>query len=54
MRVPFGRLVVAITGAAAWLMCRFSVFGAAASPSAHYTKEAQGWSAVVEARPCKG
>jgi hypothetical protein len=29
-------------------------FGVAASPSAHYTKEAQGWSAVVEARPCKG
>ena len=29
-------------------------FGAAASPSAHYTKEASGWSAVVEARPCKG
>ena len=29
-------------------------FGAAAGPSAHYTKEASGWSAVVEARPCKG
>jgi len=29
-------------------------FGLAASPSAHYTKEASGWSAVVEARPCKG
>jgi len=29
-------------------------FGAAGSQSAHYTKEASGWSAVVEARPCKG
>ena len=29
-------------------------FGVAGSPSAHYTKEASGWSAFVEARPCKG
>jgi hypothetical protein len=29
-------------------------FGAAGSPSTHYAKEASGWSAVVEARPCKG
>jgi hypothetical protein len=29
-------------------------FGAAGSPSTHYTKEASGWSATVEARPCKG
>jgi hypothetical protein len=29
-------------------------FGIAASPSTHYTKAEKGWTADVEARPCKG
>jgi hypothetical protein len=29
-------------------------FSLAASARTNYTKEASGWSAVIEARPCKG
>lgn len=32
---------------------RWASFSAAAGPQTRYTKEASGWSAAVDARPCK-